>query len=396
MEKATRQQIREQNRSLVFRIIFQRESTSRAEIARITGLTRTTVSEIVAEMIEEGLVKEIGTGSSIGGKSPILLSLDEDSRYLIGLDLAYNSFSGAVVNLRGKIRELICLPAQDYKGEKGLQAVYAIIDQLLNTGYQPLIGIGAGTPGLVNAQAGIVVNAVNLEWRDLPLVQLLNERYRLPIVLQNDCKALAMGELIYGGANSSHENMIVVRVGHGIGAGIILNGQLFHGDGGGAGEIGHVVVVREGGLPCRCGNFGCLETVASARAVVLRAEMQARLSGHTILAEHRGAIDLDVVKRAYDSGDPLATHIVLEAGRHLGAALSSLVTALNVHRIVLTGEMTRFGAAWLEAARDSMARNALERLSQDTRLEVGRLKDHGVMLGVSALLATNPDLLFHQ
>src|SRR4030043_1072515 len=137
MKKATRQHTKEQNRNLVLKTIFAQSSSSPAQIARGTSLTRTTVSDIVADLLEEGLVSEIGIGSSLGGKSPILLSLVDDSRYLIGLDLARNQFRGAIVNLRGKIREVVTLPGNSNNGDEALALVYEILDQLMKASCLP-------------------------------------------------------------------------------------------------------------------------------------------------------------------------------------------------------------------------------------------------------------------
>lgn len=387
MEKATRQQLKDQNRSLVLRTVFAHTSISRAGIARLTGLTRTTVSDIVADLLADDLVREVGTGESMGGKSPILLSLAEDSRYLIGLDLAHNTFCGAVVTLRGEIREMVSLPTCDLNADKSLQAVYAILDKLTQSSFRPIVGIGVGTPGLVNARSGVVKQAVNLAWRDLPLKDLLETRYNLPVYLNNDCQAAAMGELIYGSGARSNQNMVVIRAGHGIGSGIILNGQLFHGDGGSAGEIGHVVVARDGGLPCRCGKCGCLETFASTRAVVQRVNLLQDPEGEPLHAT------LESVEQAFHAGDPIAVQVVLEAGRYLGIAVAGLVAVLNIERVVLVGDMTRFGAPWLEAVREGLSHSVLTQLAESTSLEIGTLKDNGVILGASALVTHDHSLL---
>src|SRR5512139_216176 len=148
MKKATRQHTKEHNRNLVLKTIFDHESISRAETARVTGLTRTTVSDIVADLLDENLVSEIGVGSSLGGKSPVLLGLAEDSRHLIGLDLARDEFRGAIVNLRGKTREIVTTPINSKNGDEALSLVYEILDRLIETSHLPLVGIGIGTPGL--------------------------------------------------------------------------------------------------------------------------------------------------------------------------------------------------------------------------------------------------------
>jgi N-acetylglucosamine repressor len=395
MQKATRQQTKEQNRNLVLKIFFERSSISRAEIARMTHLTRTTVSDIVADLMAEGLVAEIGLGSSTGGKSPILVSLVDNSRYFIGIDLAYNMFCGAIINLRNQISNMVCLPANGMDGEKSLKAIFEILDPLTRSDCQPILGIGVGTPGLVNSREGIVVNAVNLGWYDLPLARILEDRYHLPVFLLNDCQAAAMGEFIYGQSPPASPNMIVVRAGHGIGSGIIINGQLFQGDGGAAGEIGHVVVVHEDGLPCRCGNSGCLETVASARAVVQQAQCLVENTSYTITGGNDPhEVTLETLEKAVANGDEAALQIIVQAGKYLGLAVASLVGMLNIHDVVLMGEMTRFGDPWLDAIRETVAKTALSRLARDATIHIGSLRENGVILGAAASMASDYSLLF--
>ncbi len=393
--KATQQQTREHNRNLALRILFERQSVSRAEISRITGLTRTTISGIVSDLIGSGLVREVGLGRSRGGKSPILLSLIADSRCVIGLDLAYGTFSGAVVDLRGNIHRRAETPVRRRDGDAALASVYELLDELVPAARQPLVGIGVGTPGLVSASRGVVVHAVNLDWRNLPLRQLLRDRYQVPVTVVNDSQAAAVGEHTFGDGHDPHGNLILVNVRHGIGAGIIIKGELFHGDGGGAGEIGHVVVVREGGLPCRCGNSGCLETVASTRAVVQRAQMLARhFEGSSLAAVPE--VTFEGLQQAFSAGDPVAQQVVREAGRFMGMAISSLIGTLNIGRIVLAGGITSFGPPLLEVVRETVAQTTLARLAQDTRVEFERLGRNEIVLGASAVLLKDFSLLFEK
>jgi len=396
MKKATRQHTKEHNRNLVLKTIFEHESISRAEIARVTSLTRTTVSDIVADLLEEYLVSEIGVGSSLGGKSPILLSLAEDSRYLIGLELARNEFRGAIVNLRGKTHEIVTLPVNSNNGDEALALVYEILDRLMKAACLPLVGIGIGTPGLVNITAGAVINSVNLDWKDLPLARLMEDRYHLPVYILNDSQAAAMGEFTYGKGHSSDSNLIVINARHGIGAGIVINGRLFQGDGGGAGEIGHVVVVPDGGQLCRCGNRGCLETVASTQALIKRVQSLVSQSIPTHLPRSPEEITLDIIEQAFSSGDPLARQAVLETGRYMGMAISSLVGTLNINKIVITGDMTRFGNPWLETIQGMISQTTLSSLAQETQIEIGRLGGNDIILGASAMLANNYSLLFRS
>jgi predicted NBD/HSP70 family sugar kinase len=248
-----------------------------------------------------------------------------------------------------------------------------------------VVGIGVGTPGLVNTGEGVVINAVNLDWKNLPLANLLEGRYHRPVYVLNDSQAAAMGEYVFGGGHTSESSLIVINARHGIGAGIVINGRLFQGDGGGAGEIGHIVIMPENGLLCRCGNHGCLETVASAQALVSRARA---------LLDPSAQVTLDTIEHAFRSGDPLIQRLVCEAGRYLGLAISDLIGILNIHEIVLSGDMTRFGEPWLEAIQETLSQTSLIGLAQDTRIEIGQLGENSVVLGASAHLIHNYELLF--
>jgi len=391
--KATHQLTKQHNRDLVLKTIFDHETISRAQIARLTQLTRTTVSEVVSSLILEGLVQEVGLGSSNGGKPSIQLSLVANSRYLIGVNLAQNRFVGSVVDLRGEIKKTVEVPVRGGDGRQATGLVYKILDQLLDNEWKPVMGIGVGAPGLVNTRAGVVVNAVNLEWQDLPLAHLLGERYRLPVRVLNDSQATAIGEFVYGD-HRSDGNLIVVNASHGIGAGILINGRLFQGDGGGAGEIGHVLVEHgemENGLLCRCGRRGCLETLASGWAVLQAVQSTQRLPGKS------QARTLGAIETKFCAGDPSVKEIVLEAGRSLGTAIGGLVGTLNIKKIILSGDMTRFGEPWLAAVREAMSEAALGRMVQETQLEIGKLDYRACILGSSAyLLLDDYSLLFRQ
>ena len=379
-KKATHQQTKQHNRDLVLQTIFSRDSISRAEVARVTNLTRTTVSDVVTGLIAEGLVREIGLGASIGGKSPILLSVIADARYVIGLNLAQNKFIGAIVNLKGEIKEIVEMEVPDDNGEKAIQVAYQIVDQLIKKKLNPIIGIGVGAPGLINTREGMVLSAVNLDWQDLPLGQLLENKYKVPVSILNDSQATAIGEYVYGGGHKLDENLIVINARHGIGAGILINGRLFQGDGGGAGEIGHVVV-QENGAVCRCGKLGCLETIASARAVM----------------QQMNTDSLNAVYDAFAAGDAKATGIINKAGHYLGVSLANLIGTLNIQKIVLTGDMTRFGSVWLSSVNESMNAAALTRMAGSTQLELGKLDYRACILGAAAfLLLGDYSLLFNE
>ena len=390
LQKATQQQTKTHNSRLVLKAIYDERQISRADVSRLTSLTKTTVSDLVTELQDKGLVEEIGYGQSMGGRSPILLSVMDDARHLICIDLENDELRGAVVNLRS---EIISTASQSLKGRQGdqaLQLVYELVDSLLSTTNKPLLGIGVGTPGLVDTAKKVVLRAVNLGWRTMPLGDLLQERYSLPVYVANDSQLAALAQYMFAGKKYD-SNLVVVKVGTGVGAGIVLDGRLFHGDGFGAGEIGHISVV-ENGRECRCGNRGCLETVASTPAIISRAEELARqMPGAKLNGKGgpEGRLTLDGLRKAFVAGQPAAMQAVLEAGQYLGMAAANLVGTLNVRRIVFVSTLAQFGAPLLDAIQQEMARRALPTLVQETEIELVDLRPEMVILGASALLMSH-------
>ncbi len=371
--KATHQQTRVHNERLVVRTLYDLGPISRADVARLTGLTRTTVSDVVTALIDDGVVREIGRGPSSGGKAPILLEVDDDARLVVGLDLGEEHFAGSLVNLRGEIRRSVQIPVGGRDGDDALGLVYDLLDRLLEGSTAPLLGIGIGTPGLVDSRTGTIRRAVNLDWRDLPLGEIVRERYDVPVNVANDSQAAALAEYTYAGEGRV-PNLIAIRVGRGVGAGLILRGALFQGDGSGAGEIGHIVVDDDGSV-CRCGRTGCLETVAGMRAIEARAA-----------AATGGTQDIRAIRDATDRGEGWATEIVDDAGRALGRAIAALIGALDVQRIVLLGPATELGDRWLTAVRAEATSRALALLADDVEISMARPTTNVVIRGASALL----------
>ena len=372
--KATMRETREHNERLVLATIYDAGRISRADVARLTGLTRTTVSDVMDGLLESGLCREVGRGPSTGGKAPILIEVPETARLLVGVDLGDRLFTAATVDLRGEIIDRVDVPSEDEDGQAALDLALGLIDQVLHgPAAGPILGIGIGAPGLVDTRTGTVIQAVKRDWRQLPLGAIVAQRFGLPVHVANDSQAAGLAEHVFGAVRGP--NLITVKVGQGIGAGLVLNGELFEGDGWGAGEIGHTVLNPDGEL-CRCGRRGCLETVASARAVLAR-----------VSAICGRPMSLDEALAEFRSVDSPVRGVVLEAGRQLGAALAGLVGTLHVRRIVLAGTMAAFGEPWLDAVAGSVGNHALAALAEDTTFELGRMDDI-VVLGASALLMT--------
>lgn len=362
-----REPLKNQNANLVLRTIYHSPKISRADIARITTLTRPTVSSIVSDLIDRQLVTEVGFGPSIGGKPPLMLEINQDNWRILCLDIGSQEFRGALINLRGAVLERITVPSQDHVGDSALNLVYQLIDKLSIGTMDRLLGIAIGTPGLIDTQAGVIREAVNLNWHDLPLQNLLSERYAVPIYLANDSQAAALAEYTFGGnRNSSH--LMLIRMGRGIGAGIILNGELFHGDGAGAGEIGHVVLDSS--------NSGLtLEDHASTRAILREAR---RISGKELTWDEM----IDRIR----SGDEALGQIVDQAGRALGITLAHLISALNINNIILSGRVEQFGDRFRRTVYETAQQRILPQLFEHTSLSYSGLGTDIVLLGCAAFI----------
>lgn len=380
-KKVTHEQTRVLNRQLVTKTIYDAGEISRAEVARVTRLTRPTVSDLVAELMSQRLVVEVGYAPSTGGKRPMLLRIDADAQNTISIDLSRKDFCGAVLDLRGEVQH------REYRrwrnDRPSLDLIFELVDSLVAAADRPLLGIGVGTPGLIDAAHGVVVAAVNQEWTNVPLRQLLEERYGVPAYVANDCQAAALGEFTFGNVNGV-QDLVVISVGWGIGAGIVVNGQLLHGTPFGAGEIGHIVVA-ENGERCSCGGFGCLETVSSSQAIVrqVHALLARRGDPRAISPEQ---VSFDRVCELFHEGDAEVREVVRAAGRGLGTVAAYLVGVLGIYHLRFAGQVTAIGPFLLEAVREEMVRLLLPALADEAQLEFATLGSDIVLKGASALV----------
>ena len=344
------------NRSLVLQTLLHQDGLSRADIARETGLTRVTISDLVSELLSAGLVREVGQREDARpGKPATLLEFNTDASHVIGLDLSdHTTFRGAVMRLDGSVVARSETALAGRKGAEAVALVEALISELVASTDRPLLGIGIGSPGVVDL-AGTVLSAPNLAWHDLPLQRDLEARYGVPVVVANDANAAALAEHSFGGASG---DMMLIAIGHGVEGGLVLGGRSLFGSRYAAGEIGHVTVGTDGGPTCACGKQGCLEAWLSAP----------RLEEALALAED----------------DEARTAVLVAAGTRLGIALAPVVGALDLSEVVLTGPRHLVDGDLAEAALRTLRMRTLPQFHDHVELRRSTLGDDIVLRGAAA------------
>ncbi len=359
---------------------------SRAELAEALGLSRSTVSTVVNELLAAGLVVERGAGPSRGGRRPIVLQVNPDAGRVVGLDIGATHLAGILANLHGVVLAEAEQPLVIERGpEPCLEQVEALVGALLDraqVGLAAVAAIGVGVPGPVIAERGIVsAPPIMPGWDGFPIRERLRERWRKPVLLDNDADLGALGEWAFG-AGRGVNNLAYIKIATGIGCGLLLNGALYRGVLGTAGEIGHVTV-SDIGPPCSCGGYGCLEAMASGRAIAQRAQLAVKAGQRTqlaCLAAEREVTARDVAAAAA-AGDAVSQQLLGDAGRHIGSALAGLVNLLDVGLVILGGGVTEAGGYLLDPLWQAVRERTLLASRQSTRVVPAALGRRSVALG---------------
>ena len=386
-KKATREMTREHNERLVLKLIYENDPISRAQLARLTGLTRATVSSLVARLMDEGLVLESGTTKASVGKPATMLEFNAEAGYIIALDLGNSQFGGVLTNLRGVNKLETEHEWEHERGEAAINKVFSLVGELLSKSDRPVFGIGIGTPGVVDPNSGVVKRSADLEWENVPLRDLLEERFDLEVYIANDSQTAALGQFVFG-SGKKEKNLILVKAGRGIGAGIIINGNIFYGDGFGAGEIGHVVVDPKGEL-CGCGQVGCLDTEVGIKSMIrkLRKRCEQKDSDPALKPFCKASAPTSAdLKKLHELGQR-DVHLALNEGAQaLGSALAFLIGALNIGFVYLTGSMTQFGEDFIQPLQEQTKGCSLPFLMDRIQIKVSDLGKSTVSLGATALV----------
>jgi predicted NBD/HSP70 family sugar kinase len=385
MAKFGIQHLRTANQQLVLREIYQNGPLSRAELARRTRLSRPSVSSIVRDLMTEGLVEEQGFGNSSGGKPPILLAFLDDARQVAAVDLSSDRVDGILTDLRGNIQERVRYPLDRRSGETVLQSLYAGLDALLRAGNRPLLGIGVSTPGLVDTDAGVVRYAKNLWWEDLPLAELVKTRYGVPTWVANDANLAAISELGFGKGHSG-DSLVLIQAGTGVGAGLVLNGELYLGAGAAAGEIGYMNIApfgrNVGASTSGEDSVPNLEAIAGEQALLERARSLAAAKNLQIAGDDPNSACL----ADWLVFEEIRAELANELAGPIGLVVGQIVNLLHPDWIVLSGNLKHLGAPFLERVRTVAAQMSPLQLRMHTKIVFSTGGDDINMRGAIALI----------
>jgi len=365
------QLVKIQNKSLILKLIYERGSISRQEISQITRLTPATVTNITGELLEEGFIRELPVREEKTGvgRKAIPLVINSSSAYVIAIDVGPKIIRIALSDLLGHLSNIESFSYNPQEIQKALEEACERVSLMKNG--KRILGVGIGIPGLIDAVHGKVKFSPNLGWKDLDIASPLSERLNLPVTLENNVKVMALGEKWFG-KGKSVDNFALVYVSTGIGSGIIIDGRIYKGAHNGAGEIGHTVVSEDGEI-CNCGKRGCLETFASARAIVK--------SFKGIPSDEDSYIN--EIRTAIERKDSKALEIVERAGYYLGIGISNLVNMFDPEMLILSGRVIRLGDALLEPMKKSIEDRLFS--TNRIRIEISELGREIGLYGASAL-----------
>lgn len=323
--------MKKMNQQVILKLIYNKKAISRAEIAEITGLSPATVSNISKEMLEMELIKESSWGESRGGRKPVLLGVNPDGAYFIGLEWGIAEVRGVLMDLKKNIIAYGEEEIKSYQVDSFIELSSKIVNRFYNCSIdvEKIYGMGVGVHGLVDPEKGYSLFAPHFKWREIPIKERLESEFDLPVLIDNDVRVMAAAEKWNG-----RDNFLFINTGSGIGAAIVLNGKVHYGRDYSAGEFGHMIVERDGPL-CSCGNNGCLEALISLNSIV-----QSYNADYTGEDSHQYLHEewLNILDDAR-TGSEEALNIIESIAEYLGLGLANVINLLNPEEIILGGDL---------------------------------------------------------
>lgn len=366
------------NRSAVLAYLGAHGPTSRADLARALSLSPALMTSITKDLLAEGLVRELEHSASQGGRPARMLGLVATAGCAIGVKVAADHVALVEVGIDGTVHRFVTEPFDAFASTL-LADLTSLLRRFIDgTSRSPLLGIGVGVPGSVDAQDSGIVESNLMQWHQVPIGPTLRRELDLPVLVENDVNAVAVAELLYGQGRDV-ASFLAITIGTGIGAGIVIDGVMLRGSGGAAGEIGHIQVTDDG-RECACGNYGCLESVIGEAALVKLARKQGVI---------RPADGIAALRIAADSGDAAARAIYADAGALLGRTVAGLVLTLNPEVIIVLGEGTDAWEHW-QVGFEPAVRSSLMPILRGVAVAVDSWADDSWAQGAAALVLATP------
>jgi predicted NBD/HSP70 family sugar kinase len=387
--------VRQHNQALLLELVRTRGPISRAELRRIARLSMPSVMDITRKLIKRGLIRETGEGPSTGGRPPVLLAMIPEAHCAVGLEIGTQTIVAVVTDMAARVRLRLKAPSRMSEGQ---ESVVEQVDKTLKEVFRGIsddvgsvLGIGLALPAPIipSVEEAIFSPPSYPGWGqlrlDLQLGRLMDEEYGVPLLVDNDANAAALGEHLFG-AGRGTQDMFYMIVHRGVGGAAMLNGQLYRGADGGAGEVGHTMI-DPNGPRCGCGRFGCLEAFVGRAAIARRArEVLKRAGEHELEGRNVDEIDADDLIEAALKGHSLAGEVLEEVGTYLGYGMANVVNSFNPCLLVVGGSSIRAGSYILEPAVKTMRRRALSELGERVRVVTGELGEDAGAVGAAALV----------
>ena len=389
------QRMKSTNLSIVLNLIREKGPISRADIAKLTKLTPPTISNLTKELLLGELIIEQALGESSGGRKPTLLTLNSERHHLIGVDIGSHELSMILTNLEGETKHHIIqtIPSPVTK-DKLLSLLIKGIRTMKDASPVPekLIGIGVAMHGIVDVSKGESIFAPNLNLHHIPIKNILEEEFGLMVIVENDARAIAHGHQWFNHEDGALD-LACINVGRGIGAGLIIDGELFLGHDFISGEIGLMAIDLQGPL-CSCGDNGCLQTFASGPAIADKMRMKLREDESSLLTKMLAdgtdeAITGELVFKAAKAGDRLAQQVLQEAGEYLGIGLTNLIHIINPEKIILSGGVIQAGEFLLDSVLETVQKRALTKKAKETKITISTFGRHATAMGAVSLILRN-------
>jgi glucokinase-like ROK family protein len=385
-------EIESEQESHILSLVREADGLSRADLVESLGIGRSTLELLLGTLMARGLIQEAGAGQSHGGRRPRLLVFRKESGYIVSVDLGATSVDVAITNLNA---EILVHKTRGADVRRGPEPVLADIERLIREAVAEsgidrslLRAIGMGVPGPVEFRTGHPVSPPIMPgWHRFNIRAYLEDRFHLPVFVDNDVNIMALGER-WAGLGRQVENFIFVKVGSGVGCGIVCRGQIYRGVEGCAGDIGHVEVTSEP-IPCRCGRLGCLEALVGGIALARQAEEAARDQMSPILAqllEEKGSLTVADTAYAVQQGDPFSLQMVHSASSLIGRTLASIVNFFNPSLIILGGGVANLGGPFLSAIREVVYQRSLPLATEHLVIQRSVLQHEAGVVGAAAMV----------